>query len=194
MPEKHLVLDEDVHEGLKRQKRRRGSTLRQIGNAFLRTALDRKSLVDEIARHLIRSGKVSEADYNQAKRDALAEIMGSHRSFAECLQATENGTYIAGSWEIAVMESDHTDLHVIEAWARDGAQRPLPLHCHEASEGSILVLEGQVLIAYPESERLLSAADVERIPRGAPHTVTPVTETTRAIVICTPSDPTLPKT
>jgi mannose-6-phosphate isomerase-like protein (cupin superfamily) len=189
MPDKHLVLDPDVHESLKSKKRERGMTLREIGNAALRSALDRPALSDAIARQLIAAGKISSAEYDRARKEALEELEASHRSVAECLQPTESGTLSSGSWEIAGTDPrGGSDYHILEAWAVNGNRDPLPLHCHENSDEFIIVVAGEVLVALEEGERTLERGATIRIERGTPHAVTPMNADTQIVVVCSPPD------
>lgn len=189
-PDKHLVLDPDVHERLKSRKRQLGTTVREIGNAVLRSVLDQPPISEVIAKKLIREGKISAEDYHLAREEALSELHGLHREVAEVLHSKEGGTFTSGSWEVSIGQSGAA-LHyqVFDAWALDDEGRPLDLHCHAESNEYFIVLEGRVLITLNEKEIMLDKGDCFRIQPGLAHAVTPLTNTTRAVVICQPPDP-----
>jgi len=189
MPDKHLVLDPDVHESLTQKKRQKGVPLRQIGNSILRNALDRPELTDAVAKALIRSGKISREEYEQARRDALASLEGYHASVAGLVKPTSEGTLRSGSWEFASTGSRiPSEYHIIEAWSTDSDQQPLPLHCHESSDEFIVMIEGRLLLMLADSQRILVKGDLDKIPSGTPHSVTPLTDDTKAVVVCSPPD------
>jgi len=190
MSEKHLVLDPDVHEQLKSRKRQRGTTLREIGNAILRSVLDRPSLSDEIAKKLVKQGKISLEDYQRARDEVVREFDTLHRPVGEVMETTGRGTFISGSWEVEPAQNDPELLYqVVDAWATNAEREPLPLHRHDVSDEYLLVLSGRVLITMEEGETLLDEGQVHRVPTGMPHAATPLTATTRAIVIFRPPDP-----
>jgi len=189
-PDKHLVLDPDVHEKLKSKKRGRGSTLREIGNTILRSALDRPALSDAIARKLIEEGRITFEDYRRAKEGVFREHDAFHRHIEDLLEQTDRGTSLSGSWEASLLVSGaEKPYQVLEAWAIDAERTAVPLHCHDASDEFFVVIEGQLLVTLDEEEKLLEEGEIDRVPAGQPHAVTPLTDTTRILAICCPPDP-----
>jgi len=191
-PEKHLVLDDDVHEQLKSKKRSRGTTLREIGNAVLRSSLNRPALSDAIAKHLIDEGKILPEDYRRARETVLHESQTFHRQVGEVLHVTDHGTLVSGSWEVSpVPIRFSSEYHILEAWALDDEHTPMPLHCHDASVEYVIVISGHLMLTLEEEHRIVGAGDVEIIPRGLPHAVTPMSKETHVVVVCAPPDPSL---
>ncbi len=192
MSQKHLVLDPDVHERLKSRKRQRGMTLREIGNAILRSVLNHPALSDEIAKKLVSQGKISVEDYRRARDEVVRELDSFHRQVDEVLKATTRGTFVSGSWEVKVAQAGREfPYQIVDAWATDAKREPLPLHCHDASDEYLLVITGRVLFSMEEHETLLEEGQIHRIPAGRPHAATPLTPATRAVVIFCPPDPNL---
>jgi hypothetical protein len=50
---KHLVLDDDVHESLKKRKELTGSSIKEIGNSVLRASIENVFLNDIVGKMLI---------------------------------------------------------------------------------------------------------------------------------------------
>jgi mannose-6-phosphate isomerase-like protein (cupin superfamily) len=189
--DKHLVLDPDVHEKLISRKRASHVTVREIGNTVLRSALSHPPLSDAIARKLIGEGKLSEADYVKARADAIRELDDCRQQVSDLLDPTDRGTLISGSWEIAMGRSgSKPHYQVLDCWAIDGSQNPLPLHSHEESTEYFIVLQGRILVSMEEGSIVEEGACFRILP-GEPHSVTPLTADTRVIAVCSPPDPSL---
>jgi len=189
-PDKHLVLDSDVHEQLKSRKLRRGATLREIGNTILRSALARPALSEAIARELISEGKISPADYAQARDAVIHKEEALRRPIKKVLALTDHNTFLSGSWEISLLPLGETAAYdAFECWAIDGDKRPLPLHCHANSDEYFIVIQDRVLVALDEGERVLHEGEIYRIPAGQPHAVTPLSSSSRVVAVCRPPDP-----
>jgi mannose-6-phosphate isomerase-like protein (cupin superfamily) len=189
-PDKHLVLDSDVHDQLKSRKVKRGATLREIGNTILRSALTRPALSEAIARELISKGKISPADYAQARDAVIRKEAALHRPITEILALTDRKTFLSGSWEISPLPLGETGAyHAFEAWAIDDKKRPLSLHCHAKSDQYFIVIQDRILVALDEGERILKEGEMYRVPAGQPHAVTPLSASSRFVAVCRPPDP-----
>ena len=188
--DKHLVLDPDVHRELIAKKRTSGSSAREIGNTILRSILARPVLSDVVAEKLLASGKITKEEFDSIMREAIEELDAVHRGVAGLLHHTEEGTFVAGSWEGRMLHSSPGGtFQVVESWARDAKQRPMPLHSRDASTDLFLVLSGRVAIILADNQKTLHEREYYQIPPGVAHVTIPMTKDTRTLIITYPADP-----
>ena len=181
---KHLVLDDDVHEALEERKHLTGSTIRDIGNSVLRTSMGIVFLTDILGRILAEKGIVSEGDYN----DALDQASSQLTEIGQLpVQVTVKGTAVAGSWEIRQLfcRSDNA-FQVLESWTRDLRQLPMDAHQHAADEFFVL-FSGRVVVTMSGVPYSLCPLNMIQVPSGVVHSVKPVADDCHLIAILSPA-------
>lgn len=188
--DKHLVLDEDVHKKLKQRKKETGLTLREIGNSVLRSVLWRHSLSELIGKKLVESGTISAEEFARIRGEVVKEATLTLYSAKAAIKITERGTIVTGSWEVREVSCSSDGLYqILEGWARDGRARPMPPHSHTGNE-YFIVLKGRIRGTVEEREtEVVKAPGLLLVPRGAIHTIAPLTKDTRGIVVLSPPEP-----
>ncbi|MBC7221325.1 cupin domain-containing protein [Candidatus Bipolaricaulota bacterium] len=186
----HLVLDDDVHKALKARKKATGITVKEIGNSALRAALSLPTLEDLIVDKLVATGKVSRQDYAQAVAEANKEIKTAQKRAAAAVAQVAARTWTAGGWEIREVHlSADGELQVLDLRPRGGARTSTPNLVHEASHAWVTVLAGKVKLTIGSEERTPAKRETVHIPPGTPHTLTPLTQTARALLVLAPAAP-----
>lgn len=186
---KHLVLDPDVHAKLSTRKRRSNLTIREIGNTMLRSVLSRPSLSEIIGKRLVEAGIVTAEAYERVRAEALQDAAVHIHEPSRVVHWTPRGTFVSGSWEAQeTFRSPSGDYQVLEAWARDGREHPMPTHCHKGIE-ILFVVNGALLATLEDAQaEAILAGSVLRIPATMSHTIAPVARETRAVIVLTPPE------
>jgi len=181
---KHLVLDYDIHQKLRRRKRETGLTLRQIGNSVLRCVLSQpKLLSDRIGERLVATHRITQEEYQSLLSAVIAELSNEAVDGQTLLKEVEPGTYTAGSWKIRELSLDDAAEHgLAEYAARDARRRSTGTHIHRWKE-ILLVLSGEVLVMMGGEHRLVGPTQTLVIPAGTAHSKIPLTRETRALVV-----------
>lgn len=184
---KHLVLDDDVYLKLKHRKGRSKFPVKAIGNSILRSALCHPSLPEVIGKKLIKTGKITREEYEQTIAEAVTESKQSIHHFADIIRKSESQTYTSGSWEFKPRwRSADESFQVLEAWARDGKKRRLPLHLHEEWE-YMIVLAGKVQVDTETGSQVLEPMGFLCIPPKQIHSYRPLTNNARMMVMASPT-------
>jgi len=186
---KHFVLDHDVYLRLMRRKRETGLTASRIGNAILRTCLDGSASLFRLLRDtLVESGKLTGEEFDEAIAETIRSLHQTSDDWTTLLVEGEGGSTIVGSWEVRELGTcvGLDDCHIFEFVARDGRERPIPLH-HHAQKNRVQVLAGSVLFVVDCRHVLLRVPESLVIPSGCIHMATPLTEDARFLSILVPS-------
>lgn len=185
----HLVLDEDVHKALKTRKKKSGVTVKEFGNSALRAALDIPTKEELIAQKLVETGKITHSDYSQATAAADKALKEAHRRAAEAVtRHAARGTMTVGSWEgRELYRSPDQQVQVFDHWARDTEKTPTPEIVHDDNDVWAIVVSGKVRIQVEGELKTLGPRDMIHIGPGTPHVSTPLTGTTRAILVLMPA-------
>lgn len=187
--QKHLVLDDDVHEVLKQRKELTGSSIKDIGNSVLRTSLESVFLGDIVSRILVESKKISEDECNHALEQASAELRQSQANVRVPVEMTRKGTLISGSWEIKQLLRRSDDaFQVLECWARDPRQLAMQAHRH-AADAFFIVLQGRVMIVMSGTPCTLQPLNMCQIPSYVVHSVKPLDADCHMLALFIPAVP-----
>ena len=186
---KHLVLEDDVHRTLKAKKGLAGLSIREIGNAVLRSSMDREHLPDIVGDILVGMGRLSEDEYRQVLEQAAAEAQRIGEATASPVTRTREGTLVSGSWEMEnVLTSRSSLFQILECWARDGHRLPMEAHRHDADE-FVIALRGRTLVTMNGVPVALGARNMLQIPAGCVHSGTPLDGTAHVVVVVMPPIP-----
>lgn len=186
---KHLVLEDDVHRTLKAKKGLAGLSIREIGNAVLRSSMDREHLPDIVGRILVRMGKLSEDEYRQVLDQASAEAQRTRVDDTLPITRTRGGELVSGSWAMENLATSRSDLfQVLECWARDDHRIPMQEHHHDADE-FVIALRGRTLITMDGVPVALGARNMLQIPAGCAHSGTPLDGTAHVVAVVMPPIP-----
>ncbi|MFH1609498.1 MAG: hypothetical protein ABID40_02585 [Candidatus Bipolaricaulota bacterium] len=190
MGAQHLVLDDDVHVALKRRKKNTGVTVREIGNSALRAALSVRTHRDLTVETLIETGKVTQADYDRAVASAAQALKEKYKPIQEMLVAVPEQTYVCGSWEARdLVRAADGSYQVVEAWAKDVKQKISQAWSEGEHDVDVVVLKGKVRVETAEGPHTFGPPDSLHCPVGQAFLATPVTRTTRMIVVFSPALP-----
>jgi len=183
----HLVLDDDVHKALKARKKAIGVTVKEIGNSALRAALSMPSMEDLVVEKLVETGKISRKDYDQAVSAADKAIRAAYKKAAEAIErGADRPTQTSGSWE--GREIYHSrEVQMFDHWARDAKKVASPMLVHEKSHVWATVLAGEVRVQFENGETILGPHETIHLPPGTPHATTPLTKSTRALLVVAPA-------
>ena len=187
--QKHLVLDNDVHEILKERKELTGSSIKEIGNSVLRTSIESVFLGDIVGRILAKKGKVSEDDYSRALEEASAELRQSQTNIRVPVEPTSKGTLIAGSLETRQLfrRSDGA-FQILECWTRDSLKLPMQAHRHAADE-FFIVLHGRIIITMSGTPYTLGSLNMLQVPADVIHSVKPLDPDCHFLAVLSPAVP-----
>lgn len=190
MPQKHLVLDYDVHLRLMKRKAATGFSIRDIGNLILRETLSQPHLlVDVVGEKLVDLGLLTPEVYNQAVDQAVKEINQRAVNCQELVSSGEDGTLIAGSWRLlSIHRSEDDTFQIVEARTKDARKKSIPPHIHDEDE-YFHVLEGRVLVTDEGQQVILGPESCYRILRGHAHTATPLDGSVYAMITFIPAGP-----
>lgn len=185
----HLVLDDDVHRALKARKQKIGITVKEIGNSALRAALAVPTHEELLVDKLVATGKITRKDYEQAVATADKEAQALRKKAADAVAlGPAPRTWMMGSWVIAeVYRSPDGQLQIGDLRARDGNKVPTPTVVHDESHAWATVLAGKVRMTVGGKEQVLGPHDTIHVPPGTPHASTPLTKTTRLVLVITPA-------
>lgn len=185
----HLVLDEDVHKALKARKKKVGITVREFGNSALRAALAIPTKEELIVEKLVDTGKITRKDYDQAATAADKALRAAQKRAVEAVAHDPVGkTLSTGSWEgREVYRSPDNSVQVFDHWARDAKKTPTPEVVHDESDVWAVVVAGQVRLQVDGEVTLLGPGEVAHVGPGTPHVSTPMTRTTRALLVLRPA-------
>lgn len=187
--QKHLVLDDDVHEILKETKELTGSSIKEIGNSVLRTSVEHIFLSDLLGQVLIQSGKLSEKDYKQALEQATVQLRQSHATSDIPAKLTKQGTLVSGSWEAKqLFWSSDGAFQVLECWTRDALHLPMQAHRHTADE-FFIVLQGRIIITMNGTPYTLGALNMLQVPASVVHSVKPLDPDCHMLAVLVPAVP-----
>ena len=187
--EKHLVLEPDIHKALKTEKGLTGLSIKEIGNAILRTTLEESHMVDLIGSLLVSTGKLSEDEVQQVLKQARLGTKRTRTASAPPVSRTRAGTLISGSWEIAnIVSSDDKLYQILECWARDSDRQPMDAHSHKSDE-YIIVLKGRVSLTMGGKQFVLCPQNMIQIPADCIHAATPLDASSYLITVLSPAVP-----
>jgi mannose-6-phosphate isomerase-like protein (cupin superfamily) len=185
---KHLVLDDDVHRSLRKKKRETGVNVQDIGNALLRSVLERPVVAQLIGKKLVESGKLTEEEFDRLLNASTREASAVVSDVASLVRTTKRSTVAVGSWELQELYvSEDDSFQILKAWSKDRRSKPFPAHRHE-SEAIFVVLSGKLLVTLSDEAVVLSAADAHHVPSGEPHAITPIERDTLVLVIVFPPE------
>jgi mannose-6-phosphate isomerase-like protein (cupin superfamily) len=178
-----------VHRALKQKKAQTGVNVKDLGNCVLRSVLERPLLVDAIGERLVAEGRLSEAEFEGIRAEALRRICASAEDVANIVQPTGHQTLATGSWELEELTKDEEGTYqVLRAWVRDHRMRPITLHKHEGVE-FLMLLSGAALITIHLESQVLRAPATVLVPGQAMHSVTPLERDTRLLAVLSPPEP-----
>ena len=187
--QKHLVLDDDVHEILKERKELTGSSIKEIGNSVLRTSVEHAFLCDIIGRILVDRNKVSEDEYSHALEQASAELRQANATVGVPVVTTSKGTLVSGSWEMrSLFRTSDSAFQVLECWARDSRQLSMQAHRHDADE-FLIVLHGRAIITMCGTPYTLGSLNMLQVPAGVVHSVKPLDADCHMLTVLSPAVP-----
>lgn len=185
---KHLVIDEDVHRALLKQKAVTGLNVQDIGNAALRSLLGQPPVPERIGRRLVETGKLTKTEFEAVWRGVLNEISAQVPSTEKLVRSTRRGTLTTGSWEFKELLLDAKDgFQVVRVWAKDARARPVPAHRHASTE-ILIVLAGKISLTIDNELRVIDAPGCQQIPKGTSHAVAPLARDTTLLVVFSPPD------
>lgn len=187
--QKHLVLDDDVHEILKERKELTGSSIKDIGNSVLRASMESVFLGDIVARVLIDKGLVSAEDLELALQEAAAKLQANHATLKVPIETTKKGTLISGSLETRQLfrRSDGA-FQVLESWTRDSRGLPMEAHRHDADE-FFIVLQGRILVTMAGVPHTMRPLNILQVPSNIVHSVKPIGADCHLLVVLVPAVP-----
>ncbi|MEW6217441.1 MAG: cupin domain-containing protein [Candidatus Bipolaricaulota bacterium] len=185
----HLVLDSDVHKALKARKKKIGVTVKEIGNSALRAALSIPNKEELIVEKLVETGKITHKDYDEATAAANKALKDAQKRAVEAVaHNTARQTLTIGSWEgRELYRSPDNQVQVFDHWARDAKKTPTPEIVHEESRVWAIVISGEVRMRIDGEEEVFGPHQVIHIQPGMPHASTPLTRTTRVILVLMPA-------
>ena len=185
----HLVLDDDVHKALKARKKKVGVTVREFGNSALRAALAIPTKEELIVEKLVDTGKITRKDYDQAATAADKALRAAQKRAVEAVtHDSASKTMTIGSWEgRELYRSPDNSVQVFDHWARDAKKTPSPEMVHDESDVWAIVVAGQVRLQVDDEVMLLGPGEVAHVGPGTPHVSTPMTRTTRALLVLMPA-------
>ena len=190
---KHLVLDEDVHRALKRKKAETGINVKELGNCALRSALERPLLAEAIGRRIVSYGLLSEAGFEDLRREALRDVTVPVSDVASLIHFTQCNTPAIGSWEIKELVRDTTKgFQILLVWTKDPRFRSIPLHMHEGVE-FLVVLEGAIMVSVDAESHVIRAPGCQCIPQGAYHSVAPLERNSTLLIVLSPPEEGIPR-
>lgn len=184
---KHLVLDDDVYESLLGRKEMTGVPISRIGNSILRTHIAAALLEDLVASRLVKTGRLSHAEYREILRQASEELRHSYKPGLAPIEAIGESTMVAGSWMIeSIFHSEDGSFHVLECWARDTLQQPIGQHSHDADE-FVIALDGRSLFVMGGIPLTLAKGNVLQVPAGAVHSAVPLDAGCHLLMVTVPA-------
>ncbi len=187
--QKHLVLDDDVHEILSERKQLTGSSIKEIGNSVLRDSMESVFLGDIVGRILVENGKVSENDYSRALNQASTKLRQSRAIIRIPVETTSKGTLIAGSLETRqLFRRSDSAFQVLECWARDSMGLPMDAHRHAADE-FFIVLQGKMLVTMAGTAYTMRPLNILQVPSGVVHSVKPLDPDCHFLTVLVPAVP-----
>ena len=185
---KHLVLDDDIHRALMKQKSETGLHLTDIGNCLLRSLLGGPAVADAVAFKLIESGKLTEEEFRRLREEAVIELRGQIPDVGRFVRHAKHDAFTAGSWQIRQVYCAQDGLfQVLSAEARDTRQRPFPAHSHGSDE-FFVVLKGALLVTIGERAEIVNAPGCVHVSRLTSHSTTPLTGDTLVVGILSPPE------
>lgn len=189
MPQKHLVLDEDVHEALSQRRDLTGLPISRVGNAILRAHISSTLQEHLLGDYLIQNGYISPEEYAAALHQVDRKMHEQYRPGSVPLKCVERGRFVSGSWEILNLYEESSGMfQLLEAWSRDDLQRPMVQHVH-SSEEYLISLKGRCLVVMSGTPLTLTKDCSLRIPSGVPHSATPLDEQCHILVLASPMLP-----
>ncbi len=185
----HLVLDSDVHKALKARKKKIGVTVKEIGNSALRAALSIPNKEELIVEKLVETGKITHKDYDEATAAANKALKDAQKRAIEAVaHNTARQTLTIGSWEgRELYRSPDNQVQVFDHWARDAKKTPTPEIVHDESDVWAIVVSGKVRLEVGDEVRVLGPREMVHVGPGVPHVSTPLTRTTRVILVLMPA-------
>jgi mannose-6-phosphate isomerase-like protein (cupin superfamily) len=187
--QKHLVLDDDVHEVLKQRKELTGSSIKDIGNSVLRTSIESVFLGDIISRILVEEGRLSEDEYNHVLDQASVELQHANATIKVPVVKTSKGTLVSGSWEIRqIFRRSDSVFQILECWARDSRQLPMEAHRHAGDE-FLIMLHGRAIVTMCGTPYTVGPLNMFQIPTESLHSVKPIDSLCHLLAILSPAVP-----
>jgi len=185
---KHLVLDDDVHGELLKRKAATGLNVKDIGNAVLRSLIERPLLPELLRQKLVESGLMSESQFDGIWREAIAEAAERVPPASDLVRVTKRDTLTTGSWELKELMLDREiGIQVFKVWTKDTKSRPFSAHLHSGTE-TLIVLSGRVGITSENNLHVVEAPDSFTIPSNTSHAVAPLDRDTVLLVTISPPD------
>ena len=187
MPQKHLVLDADVHEALMKRKDLTGLPISRVGNEILRRHIS--SVLEDhlLGDYLIENGFITREEFRKALEQVDRTVQDKYRPGSVPLKHLGGGRFVSGSWEIhRLHEESSGSFQLLEAWARDGLQRPMIQHSH-TSEEYLVSLGGRCLVIMSGTPFTLTKDCSLRIPAGVTHSATPLDAECHMLILSSPA-------
>ncbi|TFH09941.1 MAG: hypothetical protein E4H08_04710 [Candidatus Atribacteria bacterium] len=188
-PQKHLVLDEDVHQALAQRREMTGLPLGHLGNAILRGHIASSFLENHLGKHLVDEGLITAEQYQRALEYADRKVRAEFRPGTAPIEQTAAGTFISGSWESRTIFEDPVGaFQLLEVWVRDALQQPMAQHAHDADE-YIVSLGGRAFFIMNGVPATLLKGNMLQIPAGVTHIAMPVSEDCHLVAMIMPAVP-----
>ena len=187
--QKHLVLDDDVHEILAQRKELTGSSIKDIGNSALRASMENVFVGDVVGKMLVEKGLISEKDLVHVLQEASAEVQRTQARLKVPVETTKKGTIISGSFETRQLfrRSDGA-FQVLECWTRDSRGLPMGAHRHAADE-YFIVMQGRILVTMTGIPYTLHPLNMFQVPANVVHSVKPLDPDCHFLTILVPAVP-----
>ena len=162
--------------------------MKEIGNSALRAALSLPTMEELIVEKLVETGKISREDYDQAVVAADKAVKIAYKKAAAAAAHGDRPTHAIGSWEgREIYRSPDGGFQVVEHWARDTKKVATPMFAHEGAHIWATVLAGKVRVQFETEEKILDLHDTLHVAPGTPHSTTPLTKSTRVLVVFAPA-------
>jgi len=187
--QKHLVLDDDVHEILIQRKELTRSSIKEIGNSVLRASLNGVFLSDIIGRVLIDKKLVSAEDFDRVLQEAIVKLQEKQATIKVPIETTKRGTIVSGSLETRqLFRRFDNAFQVLESWTKDPRCLPMETHRHTADE-YFIVIQGRVQVTMEGVPYTICPLNVLQVPANVVHSVRPLDADCHMLVILVPAVP-----
>jgi len=188
-PQKHLVLDDDVHATLCTKKASSGLPIKEIGNSMLRPCVTDGLLTSLVGRLLVEQGHVSADEYRSLLDSAARTVRKTQLQAEALIEATAKGKFVSGSWEIAtIVTADDGSFQLLECWARDAHRLPMEEHHHDADE-FFVALAGRSLMTVRGTAHVLGPQSSLQVPAGCIHHAVPLDDSAHLLALLVPALP-----
>jgi mannose-6-phosphate isomerase-like protein (cupin superfamily) len=190
-PAKHLVLDEDVHKALTQRREMTGSPIAHLGNAILRGHIASSLLESMLGQRLIDNGFVTAEQYQEVLEQVNRGVRDQLRTGTTPIARSAEGDFVSGSWQTRNLFEDAVgSFQLLEMWARDALQHPMPQHSHDVDE-YVISLAGRSFFVTNGIPFTLTKGNVAQIPAGTAHSAIPMDVECHLLVLVAPYLPEL---